>query len=567
MCEWDSPYVSNYKCLLPAEAGSSLCILHQEAPKDSARFKRKFYEQLDGTGAPEIRNPRFDFTGYVFPEMLALEGSDRLISREGSAVVIPQIIDGDVVLDCAWFPFAVVVDGVSVTGDLRALHLRCDRKTWFTRASFSGDVDMRWGSFGGDVRLHGVTFGRDGQNDATLEHCRFLKGVTFNQSRFLGMAVFNNSLFRGGASFSRCVFEGPARFGGAHFSKKATFNFAIFKAEGAFFRTRFKDCANFHSAHFSDLALFQASKFGHQISFDHASMGRANFNSAQFRGYASFTELRVEKHVIFAQAIFAPHPLSGQGSRPANEDGTVDFSNSVFSGPADFLNARFKGDAHFVGTRFGRGLRLEDASFLGASNFEMAESSAIDIGSGRPRTYGFGLGARRCGFSVRDERTATSLWHLARWTFEKQGKRSEADAAFYFERVWRWRDRLRQGGMRSVWAALLWPFDLSLRAITGYGTSLFRLLSTWILTVVGFSAVYALLPRSIIPLESAVIGTTWVQRWLISLHFSVTTFTTLGLGDLMPGRMWARALVSLEAAIGAILMALTVLVIGRKFMR
>lgn len=567
MCEWSSSYASNYKCVVLPEEGSSLCILHQPMPKDCALFKKKFYEQLDQIGSPDARNPLFDFTGYVFPEMLSLQGPEALLSREGTSVVIPGTINHDLILECAWAPHAVDIKDLVINGSLRARRLRCSNKVWLTGAKISEDVDMRWAVFEGDVRFHGATFGRDGRNDATFERCRFLDGVSFNQSHFRGMAMFNDALFRGAARFSSCVFHTPARFSGAHFSKKATFNSATFKAEGAFLETRFKKGANFHSAQFPDQAIFQAAKFGHQTCFDNATIGRAHFNSAQFRGRVSFTEFSVEKHADFSKTVFAPHPLAGQSDRPANEDGTANFSNAVFSGPADFLNAKFKGDAHFVGARFERGLRLQDASFLGATNFEMAESSIIEVGSGRPRTYGFGLGAPRCGFSVSDETTATSLWHLVRWTFEKQGKRSEADAAFYFERVWRWRDRLRHGGIRRFGAAFLWPFDLLLRAISGYGTNLFRLLTTWLFTIVGFAVAYRLLPGAIAITKNASIGTSCLEKWLVSLHFSVTTFTTLGLGDLMPGRMWARALVSLEATIGAILMALTVLVIGRKFMR
>jgi len=52
-----------------------------------------------------------------------------------------------------------------------------------------------------------------------------------------------------------------------------------------------------------------------------------------------------------------------------------------------------------------------------------------------------------------------------------------------------------------------------------------------------------------------------------TFYFSVVTFTTLGYGDIRPAPGLGSALTATEAVLGGIMMALTVLVIGRKFMR
>jgi len=52
-----------------------------------------------------------------------------------------------------------------------------------------------------------------------------------------------------------------------------------------------------------------------------------------------------------------------------------------------------------------------------------------------------------------------------------------------------------------------------------------------------------------------------------ALYFSVITFTTLGYGDIRPTAGLPSGLAAAEAVLGGIMMALTVLVIGRKFMR
>jgi len=62
-------------------------------------------------------------------------------------------------------------------------------------------------------------------------------------------------------------------------------------------------------------------------------------------------------------------------------------------------------------------------------------------------------------------------------------------------------------------------------------------------------------------------GLAWPLSFGRALYFSIITFTTLGYGDIKPTPGWGSALTAAEAILGGIMMALTVLVIGRKFMR
>ena len=116
------------------------------------------------------------------------------------------------------------------------------------------------------------------------------------------------------------------------------------------------------------------------------------------------------------------------------------------------------------------------------------------------------------------------------------------------------------------WYCFLWLLDLVfLRWTTAYGASLAHLVGTWCFVIGGFGVAYSLAPR-LIGQHGVCIWT--LRNWINGIHYSVTTFATLGLGDFTPGpSSLGKALTSLEALLGAILIALAVLVIGRRFMR
>lgn len=81
----------------------------------------------------------------------------------------------------------------------------------------------------------------------------------------------------------------------------------------------------------------------------------------------------------------------------------------------------------------------------------------------------------------------------------------------------------------------------------------------------GFGIAFSLNPI-LVGQRSSPIGA--LRTWIDGFHYSVTTFATLGLGDLSPGESaLGKILTSIEALLGAVLIALAVLVLGRRFMR
>lgn len=95
MCEWkkgkvDWPRISVYRCKVLPEPGSRYCIFHEADKKDLEKFNKKCYEQIHEVGPEDERNPRYDFTGYVFPEGLTVGKTERRASSR--SVVLPMEI-------------------------------------------------------------------------------------------------------------------------------------------------------------------------------------------------------------------------------------------------------------------------------------------------------------------------------------------------------------------------------------------------------------------------------------------------------------------------------------------
>lgn len=105
-----------------------------------------------------------------------------------------------------------------------------------------------------------------------------------------------------------------------------------------------------------------------------------------------------------------------------------------------------------------------------------------------------------------------------------------------------------------------WSFARVSRAVFKHGESLGRIMLSAFLIVLGFGAVYSQFDL-IIDADGE-----FIRDPVDSIYFSTLTFTTLGLGDFQPSPAseFARALVTTQAALGAILIAVFVFVLGRR---
>jgi len=321
--------------------------------------------------------------------------------------------------------------------------------------------------------------------------------------------------------------------------------------------------------HVSNSAVFTKAEFCGLALFDDAVFGpREGPLSAVFAD-AVFHKAAVFRHVKFLSTANFSDAKFGVGSHGSwDEDPLrVSFERAEIDGELQLSGCKFHTGLEMRNTRIRERLFLEGAHFMSFTDVGLCDAQCLSLGFHRPTTRWIGLWSKRarCSVVVEDHKTSEEFWRMCRQTFEKEGKSDEADAAFYFERIAGRRAVLLKRTLSEKLISILGiPLDLVLRYTTAYGGSIGRLLVSWAVVIGSFASIFALVPTLLVRPSLPV----WsVQNWLTSLYFSMTTFTTLGLGDIQPARMLGRLAISVEAAAGGVLMALLVLVLGRKHMR
>jgi len=315
--------------------------------------------------------------------------------------------------------------------------------------------------------------------------------------------------------------------------------------------------------------------------------GYANFRDATVKGGANFWYATIEGADFSYAAIVGDAHFEGVTIKGfanfwyATIEGDAHFTHASIEGDASFEGVTIEGFADFTEVRVRRTVYFGDASIGGKTEFTLCQAGALSLDDRRP-TIRLWWVRWRCGIRLHDVGTSRSFWSFARVTFERQGEREKADAAHYLERLvrvsprrvpftGRWWNKAYQTLRRSRIVLFPWFFDcLFLRWPTAYGASLLRLFVTWAVIIGGFAGAYTMLIlKGFSVLEApGVLGLGQaITSFSGALYFSVITFTTLGYGDIRPTAGLPSGLAAAEAVLGGIMMALTVLVIGRKFMR
>jgi len=320
--------------------------------------------------------------------------------------------------------------------------------------------------------------------------------------------------FPGSMTFNSCNFEDNVCFSSAWeseeelesvFEKDVVFNSSIFCGQVRFSRSIFKSLAGFDGCRFERVTTFRGGRFE----------GRAMFRTAIFNGYGLFNE-----------SVFM-------------KEGR--FSNSCFSKSANFTGVRFKGHTDFSGV--------------------YSKSKSV------PVYESVRFGRRRFGEDV-------TFWRFIKQSCQDAGLYRQAGEAFYSEMCAHfWRQlhgpnytelsQMQKLG-RIIKGVRLLPELIFGRFLFGYGERPVRVLMASLLIIVACGFFYSIGGH----LEGRT-GGVQDMRFIDGLYFSITTFTTLGFGDVFPAQTdtAARVVAMFEAVSGACLTALFVVCMSKRFSR
>jgi uncharacterized protein YjbI with pentapeptide repeats len=364
--------------------------------------------------------------------------------------------------------------------------------------------------------------------------------------------------------------------------------------------------ANFRSAdlrgsNLTDIALRDADLTGAVLSkadFTDAALSRANLTGAVLYETnlteASLLEATLSDVLLFGRADFTGVNLVGADLIDANLDGadftganlddadltdatlvratltnaTLSMANLTRSNLEKALLMR----ANLFGTDLTdcklHGTTLTDAQINGQTIFESKQKRAENS---RWWQKGLLFPPPRCGYDpinqdtddmVEEERidliskaadTYQTLEHVARENAQPsiQSLMFLRRQDMQRKRYWQQKEYVKYGFARIS------------RAIFKHGESLARIFAWAVLIILSYAAVYTRF--NLITDASG----EFINAPVDALYFSTLTFTTLGLGDFQPSpaSQFARLLVTSQAALGAILIAIFVFVLGRRAAR
>ena len=431
-------------------------------------------------------------------------------------------------------------------------------------------------------------FGNCDPETADQEYCIFHKP---NKSEEEAVEFYRKFLERfkprveeievNGRKIKRLVFEEPVDAGGFVFPKSPnvpveykghnrnkweeifSFRFTIFKKGATFTQATFENYINFGNSEFYGIPQGRNENGIKYYSVWDLLLPRIDFSRAYFKMGATFYNVKFHSDVSFEHAVF----------------GHADFTFSMFEDDVTFGHSEFKGIARFP-TIFKGGSNFENTIFHATALF-LEEGDGIeewiDLVSRNTFMFHGPLNFSHIQIHGGINIDIPSEWfklpeaeiearRVQRLSYEKEGKRDEADRMFVLEMRAKRRARIKNARAKLEklkahthnfieWLLADLPSE--------YGTNWVRLFLFSLLVIIGNAVPYAFWSTYIEGLPQT---SHYLVRFANALYYSLVTFTTLGYGDMHPTG-WLKALSALEALTGAVFMALIVAVIARKWMR
>jgi uncharacterized protein YjbI with pentapeptide repeats len=401
--------------------------------------------------------------------------------------------------------------------------------------------------------------------------------VHFPEVRFEDKVRIRNSTF-GLVYFSAAYFSQDTQFYSLEFTDGVSLERAQFDGICSFYETTITRTADFSNAVFNDEANFWKTNFDDKVEFTNTEF----FGEVFFRE----TEFDIEERIWFIRSTFRKKAdfmnidLSGADFRMADltdADFTeaklcdVNFESALLS-RATLFRADLRG-AKINGAVLGDARIDEDTQFLGHPD---------DDSNSSPHTFS-AIRSKSCcvydpnydGDSESDVDKAKSVYRALE---ELAGKAAQTrlQSQCFVRRQDLQKDGYKQDAKKAdSWQERLIAGTRYSRAKVARGTLLYGE-SPW--RIIGGSIGFIVLVSLFYPLGewlrptggeaitySRILGGEW-SLLLESLYYSTLTFTTLGMGDYEP-MGFGQVLATLNTALGAVLIALLVFVLGRRAAR
>ncbi|HEC82556.1 MAG TPA: hypothetical protein ENI53_01560 [Thermoplasmatales archaeon] len=328
------------------------------------------------------------------------------------------------------------------------------------------------------------------------------------------------------------------------------FSGAIFEGGAYFLKAKFEGGAYFLEAKFEGWAYFLEAKFEGDVNFSGAIFeGDVNFSGAIFETRGMFAHVeKIEEEVKFSGAIL----------------------NRVFFEDTDLTKIRFYGtaieNAYLAGANFGNKRFIEEREAIDEErNLLQHITKALkkpglkSILKSMFVFFAFPDNSYRkiktkCKPISEAFRRAEDVYRNVKLSLQNEGDYETAGEFYYKEMLMR-----RKRTLYEIKNLKYWLFSHIYSKLCGYGEKPLRVILAAFFVILFFGTFYWL--------TGTVTGEGITDSSFDYYYFSVVTFTTLGFGDIHPVSFTGKLATMLEALTGAFMMALFVLVFGRKMLR